>query len=116
MCGTIEVQSDVDVGVFRDRLIPMLYLTTKLKALIKADHCVPIITAFAPTIYQGFENNDHVDLLKLVNPILEQERFVNIKAINRELGTLYFFRTNERVVAHIKPLRPQTCVGADHFL
>jgi hypothetical protein len=101
-CGIIEVQQEVDVGNFRDRLVPLLRLTTKLKALIKADHKVPIMTAFAPAIYQGYENNDYVDLLKLVNPILEQERFINIKAIHREQGTLYFFRTYERVVAYIK--------------
>ncbi len=53
-------------------------------------------------VYQGYENNDYVDLLKLVNPILKQEKFVNIKAIHREQGMLYFFCTNERVVAHIK--------------
>jgi hypothetical protein len=86
----------------KDCLIPKLSLTTKLKALTKVDHRVPIMTAFVPAIYQGYENNDYVDLPKLVNPILEQERFINIKAIHSKQGFLYFFTTNDPVVAHIK--------------
>jgi hypothetical protein len=97
-CGIIEVGEDADIGLFRNQVIPEMALSTKLKALVRADHKVPIITAFAPTIYQGYENNNYVNLLKLVNPLLEEEMFVNIKSIHREQGTLYFFRTNEKVV------------------
>ncbi len=50
----IYYNTDTDTTVFRDRVIPMLALPIKMKALVPTDRKVPVMSAFPPQVYQAY--------------------------------------------------------------
>ncbi len=101
-CGVVVVTTESDVEAFRDRVVPSIWVSTRLRALIKEDHKVPIVSTFGPLVYQAYEPEEYVELLTMVNPVLEGQTFEVIKTVPRERGTLFVFRTNDEVVDYIK--------------
>jgi hypothetical protein len=102
LCGIIEVVPEADVTIFRDRVIPMLDLPIKLKALVHTDRRIPVVSAFTPQVYQAYTPAEYVELLKMVNPLLEEETFELQQTVAKENGRLLYFRTTPTVLEFIK--------------
>jgi hypothetical protein len=101
-CGIIEVGSNTDAATLRDRFIPILEIPIVLKALVKTDNRIPVVSAFTPQVYQAYSTDEYVDLMKIVNPILESEPFEVIQTLVKDNGRQFFFKTTDVVLEFIR--------------
>jgi hypothetical protein len=99
--GVIEAKPTADPVRIRDLFLTRLDLHIRMKVLLHHDQKNPIVYTFAPQVYQIYDGETYLNQLKLLNPILEEDRFCLHKTVKKDTGVLYSFITTAEVVEHI---------------
>jgi hypothetical protein len=117
MCGVIQVASPSDVRKFRKDFIPYMHLPIQVKGLLKTDNRVPLVTTFASQTYKTYSDDEYIEMLKMVHPLIAGEVFKVILSKKKDLGRQLFIQTSHRVVKYIlaNGYRLQHAVGEAIF-
>jgi hypothetical protein len=97
-CGILEVQDPQLALPLRDFLASRLKSTPRLQLLVTSDQMEPILSALISADDKDIDPDTFLRHLIGCNPILQKNKFVIDKQVPCPDGTLYFFRTCQRVV------------------
>lgn len=102
-CGIITMPEGSNAKKIRDGFIPTLRLPTQLKAIIKEDFMAPVVKTTMPDqLYNVFTTEEHLEFMKIFNPILEQHMFKIHRSRKKKDARVVQIKTTEEVVDYLK--------------
>lgn len=101
-CGVIILPEGADARKIRDGFVPQLQLAMQVVATVKSDMSVPVIETLMPDdLYLDFKADEHLENMKVYNPIFATEMFVVHRCTKMDKGRLLKIKTTEAVLQYL---------------
>jgi hypothetical protein len=100
-CGVVEVK-DVDrLKLIRDLLANSIRNTPRLQLLTRFDRLTPVVTTFAPRVFNGFTTESFVKNLTDFHECLQTQPFKLLSVVPAANGRTFRFETTQFIVDYI---------------
>jgi hypothetical protein len=103
-CGILEIKDAERLGLVRDLLVQSLQVTPRLQFLTRADRLTPVLTSYAPRVYNGMSNKQYVKFLVAHHDILCIQLFKLLTTTPTTGGRTFRFEMTQYVVEYVSQM------------